>query len=86
MRWSTLRGVVNLIVHVSDAKFAAMNLKKMVNWLWKTIAQACIANNKNYQVIAKQYAVSYQQVYQWVKITRSSSIYLILLSFLYCLD
>lgn len=31
------------------------------------IAQACIANNKNYQVIAKQYEVSYQQVYQWVK-------------------
>ncbi|WP_341302171.1 IS3 family transposase [Lysinibacillus sp. FSL H8-0500] len=31
------------------------------------IAQACIANGKKYQVIAEQYAVSYQQVYQWVK-------------------
>lgn len=31
------------------------------------IAQACIANNKNYQEIAEQYKVSYQQVYQWVK-------------------
>lgn len=31
------------------------------------IAQACIANDKNYQVTAEQYAVSYQQVYQWVK-------------------
>ncbi len=28
------------------------------------IAQACIANGKNYQVLAEQYAVSYQQVYQ----------------------
>ncbi|WP_342443303.1 IS3 family transposase [Lysinibacillus sp. FSL K6-0057] len=31
------------------------------------IVQACIANEKNYQVTAEQYAISYQQVYQWVK-------------------
>ncbi|MGN4123480.1 IS3 family transposase [Lysinibacillus sphaericus] len=31
------------------------------------IAQVCIANDKNYQVTAEQSAVSYQQVYQWVK-------------------
>ncbi|AMM93111.1 transposase [Peribacillus simplex] len=31
------------------------------------IAQACIANDKSYQVTAEQYAVSYQQIYQWVK-------------------
>jgi transposase-like protein len=31
------------------------------------IVQSCIANEKNYQVTAEQYAISYQQVYQWVK-------------------
>jgi transposase len=31
------------------------------------IVKACLANNKNYQEIATQYKVSYQQVYQWVK-------------------
>ncbi|MGE6600219.1 helix-turn-helix domain-containing protein [Lysinibacillus fusiformis] len=27
----------------------------------------CQRQGKNYQVITEQYAVSYQQVYQWVK-------------------
>jgi len=31
------------------------------------IAQDCIVGGKNYQEIAQQYQVSYQQVYQWVK-------------------
>lgn len=31
------------------------------------IAQVCIAGGKNYQEIAAQFQVSYQQVYQWVK-------------------
>ncbi|WP_419096463.1 IS3 family transposase [Ureibacillus endophyticus] len=31
------------------------------------IAKACLANGKNYQEIAAQYEVSYQQVYQWVR-------------------
>jgi len=31
------------------------------------IVQACIANEKNYQVTAEQYTISYQQVYQLVK-------------------
>lgn len=31
------------------------------------IAQACLANGKNYQETAAQYGVSYQQVYQWVR-------------------
>ena len=32
-----------------------------------TIAKTCLANGKNYQEIAVQYEVSYQQVYQWVR-------------------
>lgn len=31
------------------------------------IAKACLTNGKNYQETAAQYAVSYQQVYQWVR-------------------
>ena len=31
------------------------------------IAQDCIAGGKNYQEIAQQDQVSYQQVYQWMK-------------------
>lgn len=31
------------------------------------IAKACLASGKNYQEIAAQYTVSYQQVYQWVR-------------------
>jgi transposase len=31
------------------------------------IAKACLVNGKNYQEIATQYEVSYQQVYQWVR-------------------
>lgn len=31
------------------------------------IAKACLANGKNYQEVATQYEVSYQQVYQWVR-------------------
>lgn len=31
------------------------------------ITKACLANRKNYQETAAQYAVSYQQVYQWVR-------------------
>lgn len=31
------------------------------------IAKTCLANSNNYQEIAAQYMVSYQQVYQWVK-------------------
>lgn len=31
------------------------------------IAQECIMNEKNYQAMATNYQVSYQQVYQWVK-------------------
>lgn len=31
------------------------------------IAQACLANRKNYQETAAQYEVSYQQVYLWVR-------------------
>ena len=31
------------------------------------IVRACLANGKNYQEIAIQYGVSYQQVYQWVR-------------------
>jgi len=31
------------------------------------IVKACLENGKNYQKIAAQYEVSYQQVYQWVR-------------------
>ena len=31
------------------------------------IVQTCIAQGKSYRIVAEQYEVSYQQVYQWVK-------------------
>ncbi len=35
MRWTTLRGIEKLSMQAM-LTFAAMNLKKMANWLWKT--------------------------------------------------
>jgi len=45
-------------------------MTKSRNTTWKErieIVQDCLSVNKDYQQIAKQYDVSYQQVYSWVK-------------------
>jgi hypothetical protein len=39
MWWKTLRGIENLSMQAMFT-FAAMNLKKMANWLWKTPRKA----------------------------------------------
>lgn len=71
---TVLRNWIKKYTNHSELKDSGKGMSKTMTKGRKTtvqerieIAQACIANGKKYQVIAEQYAVSYQQVYQWVK-------------------
>lgn len=72
--WSLFKSWLKIYTSHSELKDSGKGMSQTMTKGRKTtveecieIAKACLANGKNYQETAAHYAVSYQQVYQWVR-------------------